>query len=518
MLGGMIGAIMDELLTPLAMGQADQRTISTGLSGARLMERAGRAVAEAALAFKPQSVLVLCGPGNNGGDGYVAARCLDGRGVAVVVAALNAQKPRHGDAAQAAHGWTKAVHPFESLDFSKFDLVIDGLFGAGLARPVTGDYAEVIRRLNAAQKPVLAIDVPSGVDGLSGQIRGEAVRAERTISFFRFKPGHFLYPGRALCGDLALAQIGIEADVLSVLRTPYARNTPQLWNHLWPDPAPQSHKYHRGHVLVASGTVQQGGAARLAAFSALRGGAGLVTLASPSDALTAHAAAVQAIMVRQCDRIEDWRALLADERRTVLVIGPGLGLEPEEQPAIRAMVSEGVRAGRKLVLDAGALSAFDGDAGALKACLAERPLTGADGERTACVMTPHEGEFSRLFKAEKDILASDSKAERALAAARFLDCIVLLKGADTVMASPDGRMWINDNAPPWLGTAGSGDVLAGLVSAFLAQGVPALEASAMAVYAHGLAGQRGGRYLTADDLPALLQPCLQELAAFQPAG
>jgi hydroxyethylthiazole kinase-like uncharacterized protein yjeF len=500
---------MDELLTPRAMGQADQLTISTGLPGSVLMERAGSAVAEAALAFGSKTVLVLCGPGNNGGDGYVAARCLDGRGLKVSIAALGGQRPQTGDAALAAQSWSKAVHSFEAIDFSACDLVIDALFGAGLARPVTGDYAQVIRRLNAANKPVLAVDVPSGVDGLTGRIRGEAVKADRTISFFRFKPGHYLYPGRALCGVLSLAQIGISEDVLSVIKSPYARNHPALWYRSWPDPAADSHKYHRGHVLVLSGGIEQSGAARLSALAALRGGAGLVTLASPSDALTAHAAAVQAIMVRRCDNIEDWQALLSDTRRTVLVIGPGLGLHAREQPIIRAMIAEGVRAGRKLVLDAGALSAFDEEAANLKACLKEA---------SQCVITPHEGEFARLFKGQDACLAPDSKAERALAAAQFLGCVVVLKGADTVIASPEGSLWINDNAPPWLGTAGSGDVLAGLVGAFLAQNVPPREASAMAVYAHGLAGQRGGRYLTADDLPALLQPCLQELAAFHPAG
>ena len=498
---------MHELLTPAAMAQADSLTIAKGLRGSVLMERAGRAVADAALATKPQSVLVLCGPGNNGGDGYVAARLLAGRGLAVRVATSKSVKALSGDAALAAQAWDQPVVSFDDLDFSSCDLVIDALFGAGLTRPITDDYAQVIDRLNQSGRPVLAVDVPSGVDGRSGQVLGPAVRAEYCVTFFRAKPAHYLYPGRALCGSLTMADIGIEDAVLSQIQTPFYRNHPDLWMHNWPDYPATAHKYHRSHVLVCSGGVEQGGAARLAARAALRGGAGLVTIASPTDALASHAAAVQAIMVRRCDGIKDWCQLLADHRRHVLVIGPGLGLFPEETETIRQMIAEGVRAKRALVLDAGALTAYAGAADLLKAELAGNGLRDAP-----CVITPHEGEFSRLFSQQDDILHPPSKAERALAAARYLDCVVVLKGADTVIASPDGLMRINDNAPAWLATAGTGDVLAGLVAAFLAQAVPACDAAAMAVYVHGLAGQRGGRYLVADDLEALLQPCLQELA------
>ena len=509
---------MYELLTPHEMGEADRLTIGGGVPGPVLMERAGRAVAEAARGLGPKSVLVLCGPGNNGGDGYVAARCLAGWGLDVCVAALNGEKPRHGDAALAAAAWDKPVLDFAALDISAFDLVIDALFGAGLARPLADGYADVIERVNKAGRPVIAVDVPSGVDGLSGALRGVAVRADQTVTFFRFKPGHFLYPGRGLCGALTLVQIGIDAAVLDAIKPHYFKNHPALWHRLWPVADAQSNKFHRGHVLVVSGGVEQGGAARLAASAALRGGAGLVTLASPSDALSAHAASLQAVMVRRCDSLADWQDLLSDTRRNVLVIGPGLGLRPQEKPHIRAMIAEGVKARRSLVLDAGALSAFDGEADALRACLREEFVASPKIPHPPCVLTPHEGEFARLFKNNSAICGSENKAERALSAARSLDCVVVLKGADTVIASPDGRIFINDNAPPWLGTAGSGDVLAGLVAAFLGQNVPPAESAAMAVYAHGLAGQQGGRYLTADDLPQLLQSALQELAAFRPAG
>ena len=504
---------MHELLTPAMMGRADALTIKGGLRGSVLMERAGHAVADAAMAFKPVSVLVLCGPGNNGGDGYVAARVLDGRGMAVTVSALRARKPQSGDAALAAQAWVKPVFPLENIVFSDFDLVIDGLFGAGLSRPLVDDYAHAIQRLNQSGKPVLAIDTPSGVDGASGAVLGEAVRAVSSVTFFRAKPGHYLYPARDLCGEILVADIGITDAVLEDIRTPYFRNDPTLWLKDWPDHARASHKYHRGHVLVLSGGVEQGGAARLAALAALRGGAGLVTLASPTDALTAHAAALNAVMVRQCETIEAWLGLLEDRRRNVVVIGPGMGLHAGEDETIRLMIAEGVRARKALVLDAGALTAFSGQADAFKLCLSP------DGAAPPpCVVTPHEGEFARLFSEHPDILSHASKAERALAAAIFLNCVVVLKGADTVIASPDGLIRINTNAPPWLGTAGSGDVLAGLVAAFMAQAVSPREAAAMAVFAHGLAGQRGGRYLVADDLPKLLQSCLQELSADAPAA
>ncbi len=497
---------MYELLTPAAMAQADQITIARGVRGVTLMERAGRAVADALRAVQPSRVLVLCGPGNNGGDGYVAARHLQGYGVAVTVAA--AQPPSRGDAVAAARSWSGPVSALQGLDFSAFDWVIDGLFGAGLARAPEGIYAEVIQALNQSGRPVLAIDMPSGVEGGSGAVWGEAVHAQLTVSFFRAKPGHYLYPGRGKCGELKIVDIGIAADVLSEINSPLALNVPDLWLQNWPYPAENSHKYNRGHVWVGAGGLEQGGAARLAARAALRSGAGLVTLSCPREALSAQASALQAVMVRGCDGLEDWARLLADQRRTVVVIGPGLGINPDETPLIRAMIAQTVQAGRKLVLDAGALTAFAGEADKLKACLAH-PAALAGG----CVITPHEGEFARLFQAETSILELESKAERARAAAVFLNCVVVLKGADTVIASPDGRMIIQAKAPVWLATAGSGDLLAGIIAAFLAQGVRADFAASMAVYVHSLAGERGGAYLIADDLPDLLQPCLQDLAA-----
>ena len=491
------------VLTVAAMREVDAAAIQGGIPGSRLMEAAGSAIAARAASWLPEGgrAVVLCGPGNNGGDGFVAARLLAERGYAIELFLLGERGALAGDAALAAAAWTGPVQASSDAALPPCDLVIDALFGAGLSRDFDGAARALVEAVNARGGPVLAVDVPSGVDGDTGAARGVAIRAAETVTFVAFKPGHLLQPGRSLCGRLHLADIGagqaaLEAG-LAASPPPLYRNGPDLWTKAFPRLTGESHKYTRGHALVLSGPATRTGAARLAARAALRVGAGLVTLASPRDALAENAAQLTAIMLRACETADDLDDLLTDERLNVVLAGPGLGTsEPtRERVAVAAAV------GRGLVLDADALTSFSGQAPLLAAHL-------ADGEARA-VLTPHEGEFARLF-AGTGAEAGD-KVARTRAAAALTGAVVVLKGSDTVIASPDGRAAINDHGSPYLGTAGSGDVLGGLIAGLLAQGMPAFEAAACGVWLHGDAGLRHGPGLIAEDISELMPAILRSL-------
>ena len=463
------------LLTPAEMGRADAAAIAAGIPGTRLMEAAGRAIARAAMRrFRPCRTLVLAGPGNNGGDGYVAARLLEQAGWPVAVAAL--APPRAGsDAAVAAARWHGLMLPFSVAEAARAELVIDAVFGAGLARPVDGLVAAA---LAAAGGPVLAVDVPSGLDGATGQVRGFAPRAALTVTFFRRKPGHLLMPGRDLCGEVLLADIGLPPSVLSDIGPRCWETAPGLWR--LPEPGPSAHKYSRGHVTILAGAGMTG-AGRLAAAGARRAGAGLVTLSAPDRASgDVLRCGEPGVIVSEASLA----ALLEDQRRAVWVVGPGL---PAEEATLVAM-AQIVAARRATVVDAGALAAAAG-----------RP----DRLRGATVLTPHEGEFTRVFGA----VGGDRLAAVRQAAA-LSGAVVLLKGPDTVIAAPDGRAAINRHAPSWLATGGSGDVLAGIIAALLSGGMAAFEAAAAAAWLHGEAAYRCGAGLLAEDLPAAIPAAL----------
>ncbi len=500
---------MDRLLTPQEMNHADRLMVDSGLSVLTLMERAGRAVADRAMPLCGPSrrIIILCGPGNNGGDGLVAARVLAGRGFRVEVATLDGNLPDRGDAGIVARSWAGSVLAFAAVEFGHYDLCIDAVFGAGLTREVSGGIADCLKRLSSSGLPILAVDVPSGIDGESGQVRGFASPATQTVTFFRQKPAHLLQPGRQLCGEIFVADIGIDPACLAVIQPQTLINTPALWRDLAPVPSVSSHKYQRGSVLVLSNRLEYSGAARLSAKAALRGGAGLVTLATPVDAMAAHAASSDAIMLRCCENPAEFVALLADPRRNALVIGPGLGVEGEEADLTRAYVRAGIEAKRALVLDASALTAFGGRGSALAEWLA------GSGYKSGFepVVTPHEGEFAHLSRDLAGYQHHPSKCVRARLLARLLGCVLVYKGADTVIASPDGRAAINANGTAWLSTAGSGDVLSGLVAALCAGGMPSYEAACMAVWCHAEAGQNEGAYLTADDLPVAIGRVLRDL-------
>jgi NAD(P)H-hydrate epimerase len=493
------------VLTVAAMRRVDAAAIDGGIPGIRLMEAAGAAVAERAAARLPEGgrVVVLCGPGNNGGDGFVAARLLQERGYATDLFLLGERAALTGDAALAAEAWTGPVAPAIADALPPCDLVIDALFGAGLSRDLDGAARVLVEAVNAGGRPVLAVDVPSGVDGDTGAVRGVAIQATETVTFVAFKPGHLLQPGRGLCGDRHLADIGTGAAALEVglgaATPPLYRNGPDLWARAFPQLTEASHKYTRGHALVLSGPATKTGAARLAARGALRVGAGLVTLASPHAALAENAAQLTAIMQRACETADDLDDLLTDERLNVVLAGPGLGTgEPT-----RERVAVAAAAGRSLVLDADALTSFSGQAPLLAAHLAE-------GDAQA-VLTPHEGEFARLYGGTEAAVEGGDKVTRTRAAAALSGAVVVLKGSDTVIASPDGRAAINDHGSPYLGTAGSGDVLGGLIAGLLAQGMPPFEAAAAGVWLHGDAGLRHGPGLIAEDIPELMPAVLKSL-------
>ena len=482
------------LLTPAEMTRCDAAAAASGLDSFALMELAGQAVAASALRHFGETVrfVVLCGPGNNGGDGYVAARALRASGCPVEVFHLGYPERLKGDARTA-----RALCPLPSTPLSLYkpqpgDLVIDALFGAGLTRAIPEEVVTVIDAVRSAGLPVLAVDLPSGLCGERGVPLGASFTAVRTVTFMTRKPGHVLLPGRMLCGVLEVFDIGIPHRLVrqawgSTLRI----NDPDGWRDVMPREGAQSHKFKRGHLVVFSGSAMHTGAGRLAAKAGFHAGAGLVTIASPRDALAVNAASLTAVMLHE---IEDADALgnwLDDPRLTAFVLGPAFGIGAKARAFVKLL------ARRSLVLDADGISSFRDDPSELFALFAE-------GE-TRLVLTPHDGEFARLFA---DIAADETlgKVAKAQAAAARAHGVVIYKGADTVIAAPDGRAAINTGAPPWLATAGSGDVLAGITGGLLAQGVPAFEAACAAVFLHGETANRLGRGLTAEDLAGNVRP------------
>ena len=477
--------LQDELalLTCAEAAAADAATMAAGTPTYDLMEAAGGAVAAAVRErYRGRSVVVLCGPGNNGGDGFVAARRLRAAGWAVRLALLGTSDALRGDAAVAARRWTGSVEALSADLLEGHPLVIDALFGAGLSRPVEGLAAQILGRANALGLPLVAVDVPSGLHGDTGEVLGSAAKAELTVTFFRGKPGHYSLEGRRLCGEIVIADIGIRPSVLREIRPTLWKNEPSLWSSLVGRHDLADHKYKRGHLTILGGA-QATGAARLAALAARRAGAGLVTIAAPRAALPIYRAAEPGNLVTECDGDDAFGRLLADERRNAALIGPGSGHGARTRNAVLAVLE----ARRSVVLDADALTVF-----------ADCPDILFRAVAAPVLMTPHAGEFRRLFA---DLADVPSKVERTRAAARCSGATILLKGPDTVIAGPDGRAVINVHAPSALATAGSGDVLSGIAAGFMARGLAPLAAGSAAAWIHGESGYRFGKPgLIAEDL------------------
>jgi len=495
---------MHEILSPEEMARADRLAVEAGrLESYDLMRNAGAAVASEILSRFADAVGfdVLCGPGNNGGDGYVVASILHERGLDVRV--WREAEPRPGtDAARAAAECSIRAGALEDFTPEPGRLVVDALFGAGLARPVEAVFAQALDRAAAAKVPVVAVDLPSGVSGESGRVLGTSVPARLTVTFFRKKPGHLLYPGRALCGEVVTADIGIGDDVLDAIRPRCSENAPPLWQGLLPRAGIETHKYERGHAAVFTGGPTTTGAARLGARAAARIGAGAVTLLSPTTGLAVNAMHLTSIMLKRIEAVDELEAFHRDRKPSAYLLGPGFGVNEKARIFAAAILRSGeAEAPAHLVLDADGITAFAREP--------ELLFAEASGSHGSLVLTPHLGEFARLFP---DLAGDEqlSKLGRARAAAARSGAIVLLKGPDTVIAAPDGRAVINANATPYLATAGSGDVLAGMITGLLAQKMPAFEAAAASAYLHAEAASAFGPGLIAEDLPDMLPGVLKK--------
>lgn len=492
-----------EVLTPQEMGRADRLTAEQGhASGFGLMRRAGAAIAAETLARFPQAVAfdVLCGPGNNGGDGYVAAGLLREAGAQVRVWSESAPQPGT-DAATAADEYPAGTLPLSEFTPVPGALVIDALYGAGLSRPLEGAAARAAGLCIQESVPVLAVDLPSGISGKSGAAPAPSFRAAVTVTFARLKPGHLLMPGRAACGEVVVADIGIPDAVVAEVGCTCFENRPPLWRSLLPSPALDAHKYSRGSVGVFCGGPTTTGAARLSALAAARAGAGAVTVLSPGSALAVNAIHLTSIMLRRAEDGAELAALLAEQPADAYVLGPAFGVGEKAREFTSLVLGAATRP--VLVLDADGITSFRESPQALAEAAAAT-------EAPRLVLTPHEGEFGRLFPD----LAQDgalSKLDRAREAARRSHAVVVYKGPDTVIAGPDGRAAIDANGTPWLATAGSGDVLAGMVAGLAGQGMPPFEAACAAVWMHGEAGSHFGAGLIAEDLPGLLPGIYGEL-------
>ncbi len=495
---------MIELLSNAEMAAADTLATRRGIDSLLLMENAGCAVAAAVAASCPRGerIGVVAGPGNNGGDGFVAARVLAERGYHVTVALLGELSALKGDCAAMARKWAGAVTPAGGYDLTQDSVLVDALFGAGLDRPLEGQARAVVERMNASGRPIVAVDLPSGINGTTGEVMGAAVRAGQTVTFFRRKWGHVLLPGRLHCGPVAVADIGIPAGVLDDIAPRTFVNGRALWISQFPVPAPDTHKYQRGHVVAIVGPIAFSGAGRLAALGALRAGAGLVTMACPRETLAVAAATSPSLMVRAADSSADLQGLLADPRINAVVIGPGGGAGPD----MRAKVAVALTGKRAAVLDADALTSFVDEPKNLFTMLATHPDSPA-------ILTPHEGEFRRIFSKKSQKPPVKQKLEETREASHEAAAVIVRKGADTIIAAPDGRAAINENAPPWLATAGAGDVLAGIIAGLRAQGMPAFEAACAGVWIHGEAGKALGPGLISQDLPGALPAIYRSLYA-----
>jgi NAD(P)H-hydrate epimerase len=457
------------LVTPAEMADADRRTIELGTPVEVLVERAGRAVAwgvrEQCGGTYARHAIVVCGKGNNGGDGLVTARALRAWGMRVEVFELEAGIDR-----------TRLARALR-----RADVVVDAMFGTGFRGALEGDAAWVVTAVADAPVAVVAVDIPSGVDGLTGAATGPAVRADRTVTFAATKPGLVFEPGHSLAGVVTVADIGIDVAPAPAGTTVEADVAAWL-----PQRSPSTHKWAVGGLMVVGGTTGMTGAPMFVSHAAMRAGAGIVWCGVPGDDAAAAGSGTEVITVAlpaAPDGSLDARAagtVLRDLGRFgAVVIGPGLGGHEGVQVAVNQLVAD---APVPMVLDADGLNALRGDLSPLR--VRHTMLT------TPTVLTPHDGEYTRLV--------GEPPGDDRIAAARRLataaDAVVLLKGSATVIAEPgpDGRVAVNTTGGPWLATAGTGDVLSGILGAFLARGVPAFEAAAAAAWVHGRAADRAG--------------------------
>jgi len=489
------------LLTTEQMYAADKAAIEGGVPGKVLMENAGRGAAEIIMArYAPCKTAILAGPGNNGGDGFVIARHLAEKGWPVTLWCLGEVAKLMGDAAEMAKLWQGETNKLSAKALEDAELVVDALFGAGLTRPMEGVAAELVEAAATKDVKIVAIDVPSGVEGTSGDVLGTAFKADLTITFFTKKPAHVLHPAKQYCGEVAVVDIGIPKSVLDEIKPTAFENNPELWQHDWPHLKPGTHKYARGHLVVLSGPKHQTGAARMAAEAGLRIGAGVVDMASPLEAVDINAAHLTAVMIKPYTDALALERLVSADRVSAVVLGPGMGVSSETRACARLVLESG----KPCVLDADALTSFENMQDELFDAIKALP------ERDV-VLTPHHGEFQKLFGAAS--VGEGGKIEAARKAAKTSGAIIVFKGPDTVITRPDGHTIVNTNAPPTLATAGAGDVLAGFISGLMAQGMAGFAAACAGVWLHGRTAQMFGPGLIAQDIAPTLPRVLAELDA-----
>jgi ADP-dependent NAD(P)H-hydrate dehydratase / NAD(P)H-hydrate epimerase len=487
-----------ELLTAEEMSRAERLTIEGGTPSLTLMENAGRGVTEEVVKRFPRGskTIVLCGPGNNGGDGFVAARTLRERGYQVRLGLLGDVANLKADAKEMARRWDESIEPMGPGLLEGAEVIVDAIWGTGLDKPVNGVVAEIIEGVTSRELPVVSVDVPSGVNATHGDVRGVAFKAVSTVTFFRRKTGHLLLPGRLHAGEVRVVDIGIAAKVLGEVAPHTFLNEPDFWLRYFPRLRIDGHKYDRGHAVVVSGPMESTGAARLAARAALRVGAGLVTVATSKAAFYVNAAQLTAIMIAAFDGAHGLAEKLADPRINAALIGPGAGATAETRDLVAATLGSEAT----VVLDADGLTAFADNPQDLFTLIRQRSAP--------TILTPHRGEFDRLFP---ELDNAPSKLERARRAAEICGGVVVFKGPDTVVAAPDGLSAITESAPPWLATAGTGDVLAGLITGLSAQGMAALDAAVAGVWIHGELARVFGAGMIAEDMAELLPGVLQRL-------
>ena len=485
----------NEILTNAQMAEADRLTIEGGTPGYDLMTVAGQAVANIVHEFYPHhAVLVLCGPGNNGGDGFVAAMFLQGLGHQVTVMSLVPGWKIKGDAKKAKKDWGGKALGFKNLpEMPEETVVVDALFGTGLSKPLQPPVTDILDVVKAKGWPVVAVDIPSGVNGDTAEVDPHTLEAMQTVTFFRKKYGHVLMPGAGNCGYVSVHDIGIPGNVLEKTGYGLIENEPDLWREKLPQPKKGNHKYSRGHLVILGGN-RMTGAARMASEAAMRIGAGLCTIVADKEAANVYQRAAAHVLYEELAGFKDFASHIADKRRNVMLLGPGAGLD--DVAGLRQAVLAALETGKAVVLDADALT-----------CFADEPEVLYKALHDKCVLTPHEGEFAKLFPA-----LSGSKLEKTEEAAHITGAVVLLKGADTVIAQEGRTSVVNTHATPWLATAGAGDVLAGIIGGLLAQNMPVFEAACAGSWIHGEAGERKGPGLVAPDIIEEVPSVLRDFA------
>ena len=488
---------MFEILTTAEMKKAEDAAITAGTSATQLMENAGFAVAQEIMnCLEPCETLVLCGPGNNGGDGFIIAHHLKKNGWPVRVACKAKKTELKGSVAQAAKKWDGAIESLNSnLSVHQTKLVVDAIYGTGFNGQIDPETLTLFDKIRTRKIGVVAVDLPSGVDAATGSVAHGTLQAQLTVTFGRKKIAHVLHTSKFMCGRIIVSHIGVaDADIESVHPT-FFENHPALWLKDYPLPTPASHKYARGYVMVYGGD-DRPGAAILAAEAAQRTGAGVVSFAVSSEKLAVYQTARASIMADAFSDEEDFKALLRDERKTALVIGCGAGANERLENAVLAALPFN----KAVVLDGDVFTAFKGKTENLFKSLTPKHI-----------LTPHEGEFERLFP---DL--DGDKLSRARVAAKKCGAIVVLKGADTIIAAPDGTAIIQHDSPATLATAGSGDVLAGLIGGFASQGMTPFMAAAAGVWLHAEAARKHGLGLTAEDIISQISQTLNDLFCIAP--